>query len=221
MLRFAFYSLLLGALLALLAAAALIGHILPQLPPVESLREVQLQTPLRVYSRDMKLIAEFGEKRRDPVTIEEVPLMLKQAFLAAEDDRFYHHPGVDWMAIARAAVELVSTRQKRQGGSTITMQVARNFFLTRERTYSRKINEIFLAWKIERELSKNEILELYFNKIFFGYRAYGAAAAAESHARGVDRQRVFASRHRAGRRGPCSRHACADGRRIAARIGSA
>ena len=179
MLRFAFYSLLLGALLALVAAAALIGHILPQLPPVQSLREVQLQTPLRVYSRDMKLIAEFGEKRRDPVTIEEVPLMLKQAFLAAEDDRFYHHPGVDWMAIARAAIELVSTRQKRQGGSTITMQVARNFFLTPEKTYERKLKEIVLAVVIERELSKDEILELYLNKIFLGHRAYGVGAAAQ------------------------------------------
>ncbi|MEQ8233986.1 MAG: penicillin-binding protein 1A [Gammaproteobacteria bacterium] len=179
MLRFAFYSLLTGALLALAGAAALVWYLVPQLPPVETLRDVQLQTPLRVYSRDMQLIAEFGEKRRDPITIDSVPLLMKQAFLAAEDDRFYEHPGVDWMAIARAAVELVQSGQKRQGGSTITMQVARNFFLSPEKTYERKLKEIMLAVVIERELSKDEILELYLNKIFLGHRAYGVGAAAQ------------------------------------------
>ena len=114
-----------------------------------------------------------------PTEIEDVPLLMKQAFLAAEDDRFYHHPGVDWMAIARAAVDLLQTGAKRQGGSTITMQVARNFFLSPEKTYERKLKEIVLALKIERELSKDEILELYLNKIFLGHRAYGVGAAAQ------------------------------------------
>ncbi|MCB1746223.1 MAG: penicillin-binding protein 1A [Gammaproteobacteria bacterium] len=179
MLRIAFYSLLLAGLLGVLGVAGIVWYIVPQLPPVEALREVHLQTPLRVFSRDGRLIAEFGEKRRNPVAIEDVPLVMKQAFLAAEDDRFYYHPGVDWMAIARAMVELVQTREKRQGGSTITMQVARNFFLTPEKTYERKLKEIVLAVVIERELTKDEILELYLNKIFLGHRAYGVGAAAQ------------------------------------------
>ena len=179
MLRFTFYSLLSLAILGLIAAAAILGYIVPQLPPVDSLRDVQLQTPLRVYSRDQQLIAEFGEKRRLPVAVNEVPDLMKQAFIAAEDDRFYSHPGVDWMAITRAVIELVQTGQKRQGGSTITMQVARNFFLSREKTYERKLKEIVLAMIIERELDKEEILELYLNKIFLGHRAYGVGAAAQ------------------------------------------
>lgn len=151
-----------------------------KLPPVESLKDVQLQTPLRIYSSDGKLIAEYGEKRRDPVSsIDDVPSLMKEAVIAAEDERFYEHPGVDWFAITRAAVDLLQTGQKRQGGSTITMQVARNFFLTREKTYTRKLKEIMLAVKIERELSKDEILTLYLNKIFLGHRAYGVVAAAK------------------------------------------
>ena len=179
MLRFAFYSLLLLFALALAGTAGALWYIVPQLPPVESLKDVQLQTPLKVYTSDDKLIAEFGEKRRDPVAIEDVPLLMKHAFIAAEDDRFYDHPGVDWMAITRAAIELLQTREKKQGGSTITMQVARNFFLTPEKTYERKLKEIVLAVIIERELSKDEILELYLNKIFLGHRAYGVVAAAQ------------------------------------------
>ncbi|MEM7540958.1 MAG: penicillin-binding protein 1A [Pseudomonadota bacterium] len=178
MLRFAFYSLLGFSFLMLAAVGAVVWYFLPQLPPVETLREVQLQTPLRVYSNEGALIAEFGEKRRVPVEIEIVPELLKQAFIAAEDDRFYFHPGVDWMAIARAALELIQSGQKKQGGSTITMQVARNFFLTRAKTYERKIKEILLAIIIERELTKDEILELYLNKIFLGHRSYGIGAAA-------------------------------------------
>ena len=178
MLRFAFYSLLLFFALGLLGTAGMLWYVVPQLPPVESLRDVQLQTPLKVYTRDDKLIAEFGEKRRDPVAIEDVPVLMKHAFIAAEDDRFYDHLGVDWMAITRAAIGLLQTREKKQGGSTITMQVARNFFLTPEKTYERKLKEIVLAVIIERELSKEEILELYLNKIFLGHRAYGVGAAA-------------------------------------------
>ncbi|MEX2480572.1 MAG: penicillin-binding protein 1A [Gammaproteobacteria bacterium] len=178
MLRFAFVSLLFISLLALIGAGTVLWYIVPQLPSVESLRDVQLQTPLRVFSADDKLIAEFGEKRRLPVDIAGVPPLLKQAFLAAEDDRFYHHPGVDWIAIARAAVELIHSGEKKQGGSTITMQVARNFFLSPEKTYERKLKEIALAVIIERDLTKDEILELYLNKIFLGHRSYGVGAAA-------------------------------------------
>ena len=177
--RFSFYLLLTAFSVGFVTIAAVLWLVLPDLPSADALREVHLQTPLRVYSADKRLIAEFGEKRRHPVLIEDVPELMKQAFIASEDDRFYEHPGVDWMAIARAAIELVQTREKRQGGSTITMQVARNFFLTPEKTYERKIKEIVLSFKIEQELSKDEILELYVNKIFLGHRSYGIGAAAQ------------------------------------------
>jgi penicillin-binding protein 1A len=151
----------------------------PRLPPVDRLRDVRMQQPLRVYSRDGKLMAEYGEQRRIPVEIEAVPQPLRQAFIAAEDDRFYEHPGVDYQGIIRAGINELVAGDRSQGGSTITMQVARNFFLTREKTYLRKANEIFLALKIERELSKDKILELYLNKIYLGKRAYGVGAAAQ------------------------------------------
>ena len=151
----------------------------PDLPEVDSLRDVQLQVPLRVYSQDQKLIGLFGEMRRIPVTISEVPSDMKNAFIAGEDARFYEHPGVDYQGISRAAFTLLTTGEKSVGGSTITQQLARNFFLTSEKTFTRKIKEILLALKIEGELDKNEILELYLNKIFLGYRAYGIGAAAE------------------------------------------
>ncbi|MFC1720382.1 penicillin-binding protein 1A [Pseudomonadota bacterium] len=151
----------------------------PDLPDVETLRDVQLQVPLRVYSADGKLIGIFGEKRRIPVTVQEMPDFLKQAFIAGEDARFYEHPGIDYQGITRAVISLLTTGEKSIGGSTITQQLARNFFLTSEKTWTRKIKEGFLALKIEQELSKDEILELYLNKIFLGYRAYGVGAAAE------------------------------------------
>jgi len=179
MLRFSFYLLLSVFIAGVLVVGAVLWSVLPGLPSANALRQVHLQTPLRVYTRDGRLIAEFGEKRRHPVTIDQVPQLMKEAFIAAEDDRFYQHPGVDWMSIARAAIELAKTREKKQGGSTITMQVARNFFLTPEKKYERKIKEIVLAVKIEQELSKDEILELYLNKIFLGHRAYGVGAAAQ------------------------------------------
>ncbi|MCS5564147.1 MAG: penicillin-binding protein 1A [Oleiphilaceae bacterium] len=146
---------------------------------MEQLLDIQLQTPLRVYSQDSKLIAEFGEKRRAPITIEQIPTIQLQAFLAAEDARFYEHFGVDIKGLTRAAIELVSTGSIQSGGSTITMQVAKNYFLSRERTFIRKFNEILLALQIERELDKNRILELYLNKIYLGNRAYGIAAASQ------------------------------------------
>ncbi len=149
------------------------------LPDVETLRDVQLQVPLRVYTSDHKLISVFGEKRRIPVRIEEMPVYLTNAFIAGEDARFRIHPGVDYQGISRAVWTLMTTGEKSVGGSTITQQLARNFFLTLEKTFTRKIKEIFLALKIERELSKDEILELYLNKILLGHRAYGVGAAAD------------------------------------------
>jgi len=149
------------------------------LPDVETLRDVQLQVPLRVYTQDGKLISVFGEKRRIPVRIDEMPAHLKNAFVAGEDARFRVHPGVDYQGITRAVWTLATTGEKSVGGSTITQQLARNFFLSLEKTYTRKIKEIFLALKIEGELSKDEILELYLNKILLGHRAYGVGAAAD------------------------------------------
>ena len=185
MIRFAgaFKALSILVLLAVLAAALGAGgaylYLEPKLPSAETLRDVHLQVPLRVYTREGELLAEFGEKRRTPLRLDEVPEQLIQAFLAGEDDRFFEHPGVDWQGLTRAVLHLVRTGEKGPGGSTITMQVARNFFLTREKTYIRKLNEILLALKIEREFTKEEILELYVNKIFLGQRAYGVGAAAQ------------------------------------------
>ncbi|MBX2808085.1 MAG: penicillin-binding protein 1A [Cellvibrionaceae bacterium] len=154
-------------------------YLSPTLPSIEALKTVEFQTPLRVYSIDNKLIGEFGEKRRDPISIVDTPQLLVDAVLSAEDDGFYQHRGVSFKGLLRAAVQLAIAGEIQSGGSTITMQVARNFFLSLEQTFSRKFNEILLALKIERELSKAEILELYFNKIYFGNRAYGVKAAAQ------------------------------------------
>jgi penicillin-binding protein 1A len=151
----------------------------PGLPAVDTLREVRFQVPMRVFTRDGRLLAEFGEKRRVPLSWDDMPPTLIDAFLAAEDDRFFEHPGVDYQGLARAAASLALTGERRQGGGTITMQVARNFFLTPEKTIARKIREIFLALRIEKELDKQEILTLYMNKIFLGQRSYGVGAASE------------------------------------------
>ncbi len=167
-----------AVLLSVLALGALLSYLLPRLPSIETLKDIHLQVPLKVYSRDLSLLAEFGETRRAPMQLKDLPQTLINAVLAAEDDRFFRHPGVDWRGILRAVIQLLLTGEKIEGGSTITMQVARNFFLTPEKTYLRKINEILLALKIERELTKKEILELYLNKIYFGHRSYGVAAAA-------------------------------------------
>ncbi len=168
-----------GLLTSAVVALGIYLIIVPKLPSIESLKDVQFQVPLRIYSRDDKLIAEFGEKKRSPMDIEETPQLLINAVLAAEDDRFFEHPGVDYKGIFRAVFYLLKTGEKGQGGSTITMQVARNFFLSREKTYLRKLNEILLALKIESELSKLEILELYINKIYLGNRSYGFGAASQ------------------------------------------
>ena len=167
-----------GLSVAVIVGSGFYLYLRPGLPPVEQLLEIKLQTPLRVYSKDNRLIAEFGEKRRAPITIEQIPTIQLQAFMAAEDSRFYEHHGVDIKGLARAAIELVSTGSIQSGGSTITMQVAKNYFLSRDRTFIRKFSEILLALQIERELDKNRIFELYLNKIYLGNRAYGIAAAA-------------------------------------------
>ena len=170
---------LVSSLLGAAAVAVTYWVLEPDLPDVETLRDVQLQVPLRVFSEDGRLLGIFGEKRRIPVQVENMPQWLKQAFLAGEDARFYEHPGLDYQGITRAVWSLITTGEKSIGGSTITQQLARNFFLTAEKTWTRKIKEAFLAIKIEQSLDKDEILELYLNKIFLGYRAYGVGAAAE------------------------------------------
>ncbi len=181
--RFIFkYTLLFGLALGIIGsfgAAGIYAYLQPQLPNPDALRDTRLQVPLRMFSSDGKLIAEFGEKRREPIELANVPEPMIQAFLAAEDDGFEQHVGIDPFGLARAAFELVSTGSIQSGGSTITMQVARNYFLSREQTFVRKFKEILLALEIERALSKDEILELYLNKIYLGKRAYGVAAAAK------------------------------------------
>ncbi len=163
----------------LLSISGAFLYLSPNLPSVDSLRSIQLQIPLRVYSADDKLIAEFGEMRRSPIRFDDIPDEFIHALLAAEDDNFANHYGVDITGLMRAATQLLKSGQIQTGGSTITMQVAKNYFLTSERSFSRKINEILLALQIERELSKNEILELYVNKIYLGNRAYGIEAASQ------------------------------------------
>jgi len=182
LLMFLRFGVVLAAGFATFGVAAMLGaylYMASGLPSVASLKDIQLQTPLRVYTRKGELMAVFGEKRRKPLSLQQVPMLMQRAFLAAEDDRFYAHPGVDYHGLLRAAWQLLRTGEKQQGGSTITMQLARNFFLTSERTYERKLREVFLALKVERALSKHEILELYLNKIYLGNRAYGVGAAAE------------------------------------------
>lgn len=182
--RLVFYPLL--ALLALAVVSALLvgfaGIVTyPTLPSLEALTEYRPKIPLRIFSADGELIGEFGEERRALVKIEEVPERMRQAIVAAEDERFYHHRGVDYLGVLRAAYSNFISGGSVQGASTLTMQVARNFFLTKEKTFTRKFNEVLLAFKIERNLSKDEILALYINQIYLGQRAYGFAAAARTY----------------------------------------
>jgi len=177
--KFGFFLGIAGAFLGLVALGVAYYYIEPELPDIDNLKDVQLQVPLKVFSKDGGLIAEFGEKRRTPLDYEEIPEPMIQAFLSAEDANFFRHPGVDYRGLLRAGVQLALTGEKKQGGSTITMQVARNFYLSRKKTYTRKLSEIFLALRIEEELSKPEILELYLNKIYLGHRSYGVGAAAK------------------------------------------
>ncbi len=162
-----------------IAACGIYIYLAPELPDPDELRRIELQTPLRVYSADGKLISEFGEKRRNPLSYTEIPPSFINALLASEDDGFFEHIGIDFKGLARAAIELIRTGEKRSGGSTITMQVAKNYYLSSEKTFTRKFTEIMLALEIEQYLSKQEILELYINKIYLGKRAYGIEAAAQ------------------------------------------
>ncbi len=172
------YLSLFGAFAGAIAAYGLYQHFAPNLPDVETLRDIKFQTPLTVLSADGKLIAEFGEKKRTPVQYEQIPVRFIQALQSAEDSRFFEHHGIDIKGLFRAAFQLGTTGKIQSGGSTITMQVAKNFFLSRDKTFERKFSEIFLALKIEQLLSKEEIMSLYVNKIYLGHRSYGIQAAA-------------------------------------------
>ncbi|MGL5105862.1 MAG: peptidoglycan glycosyltransferase/peptidoglycan DD-transpeptidase MrcA [Plesiomonas shigelloides] len=166
----------------LLGAASVYGlyvYVKPQLPDVTTLRDVRLQTPMQVYSADGKLISQFGEKRRIPLTLQQIPPLMVDAFIATEDSRFYQHDGIDPIGILRAAFVSLTAGHAKQGASTITQQLARNFFLSPEKTLMRKVKEVFLALRIEQLLTKDEILDLYLNKIYLGYRSYGVGAAAQ------------------------------------------
>ncbi|EFT2214114.1 peptidoglycan glycosyltransferase/peptidoglycan DD-transpeptidase MrcA [Salmonella enterica subsp. enterica serovar Adjame] len=180
--KFVKYLLILAVCCILLGAGSIYGlyrYIEPQLPDVATLKDVRLQIPMQVYSADGELIAQYGEKRRIPVTLDQIPPEMINAFIATEDSRFYEHHGIDPVGIFRAASVALFSGHASQGASTITQQLARNFFLSPERTLMRKIKEAFLAIRIEQLLNKNEILELYLNKIYLGYRAYGVGAAAQ------------------------------------------
>ena len=169
-------------LFTIMAAMGVIGLYLavgPDLPEIEAIRQIRLQTPMSVYSKDGQLINEFGDIRRIPITLDQVPQDFINALLSTEDVRFYEHSGVDFKGVVRAIVKLAMTGTKSQGASTITMLVARNYYLTREKRFSRKFTEVFVAWKLESELSKREILELFLNKIPFGHRAEGLGAASQ------------------------------------------
>lgn len=172
-----------GLAIGLLAIVALISgaylYLQPSLPTVEAMRQIELQVPLRVYSRDGQLIAQIGEQRRIPVTFDDIPPMVRQAFIAAEDDRFFEHDGFDYQGILRSLAVNLLPGSRLQGASTITQQTARNLFLTQDRTWRRKVQEMFLTYRIENEFSKEEIFGLYLNVIHFGKRTYGIAAAAE------------------------------------------
>ena len=178
-LRYGLAALIIGVGGTLLGFAGAYQYLEPALPDVAAIRDIRLQVPLRVYSRDHKLIAQFGEQRRIPVSYDALPEPLIQALLAAEDDSFFEHRGVDYPGLARATVRHLMSGQKGEGGSTITMQLTRGIFLSPEKSYRRKLQEIFLTLRIEQQFTKQEILTLYMNKMFLGQRAYGVGAAAE------------------------------------------
>src|SRR5688500_8019428 len=171
-----------GLLVAgVLAVGLVVVLAYPQLPSLDALTAYQPKIPLRIYSAEGILIGEFGEERRSVISMAEVPQQLKNAVIAAEDERFYEHPGIDYVGVMRAAWANLVAGGRRQGASTITMQVARNFFLSSEKTVTRKLYEALLAFKIEHSLSKEQILELYVNQIYLGQRAYGFAAASHTY----------------------------------------
>ena len=173
-------SVTLVTLLGAYALACSYVYLVPTLPSIESMRNVELQVPLRVYTRSGALIAQIGEQRRIPATYDQIPELVKHAFLAAEDERFFEHHGIDYFGVVRAVLVDVISGDKTQGASTITMQAARNMFLTLDKTARRKLQETFVTYRMEHEFTKQEIFGLYLNVIFFGQRAYGVAAAAEA-----------------------------------------
>lgn len=183
--KFLFWFVLFSVAMGGAAVAAIYYNALSDLPDVTELKDVSFETPMQIYTADNKLIGEFGEHKRIPMNFEDIPLKLKQAFLAIEDSRFYEHSGIDPIGILRATVVAISNAQASQGASTITQQVARNFYLTREKTIKRKLKEIFISWRMEQVLTKDEIFEMYLNKIALGHRSYGVAAAAQVYY-GVD-----------------------------------
>ncbi|MDA7585065.1 penicillin-binding protein 1A [Luminiphilus sp.] len=174
-------SFIIAGCAALWWLAGLYLYLSPNLPDADTLRDVKLQTPMKVMSNDGRLIGQFGEQKRSPLGFDEIPSDFVNALLAAEDDQFFEHGGVDLLGLARAVSELIATGRKRSGGSTLTMQVARNYALTLEQTFLRKFNEILLALEVERVLTKEEIFELYVNRIFLGHRSYGFEAAAQTY----------------------------------------
>jgi penicillin-binding protein 1A len=173
-------AVMLVTLLGAYALACSYVYLVPSLPSIESMRNVELQVPLRVYTRSGELIAQIGEQRRIPVTYDQIPELVKHAFLAAEDERFFEHGGIDYFGVVRAVLVDVVSGDKTQGASTITMQAARNMFLNLDKTARRKLQETFVTYRMEHEFTKQEIFGLYLNVIFFGQRAYGVAAAAEA-----------------------------------------
>src|SRR4029077_11755765 len=168
------------AFLGAYALACAYVYLVPTLPSTDAMRNAELQVPLRVFTRSGELIAQIGEQRRIPVTYAEIPELVKHAFVAAEDERFFEHHGIDYFGVIRAAVIDVISGHKTQGASTITMQAARNMFLSLDKTARRKLQETFVTYRMEHEFTKQEILGLYLNVIFFGQRSYGVAAAAEA-----------------------------------------
>ena len=176
-------TILCGGLAA--CAALLVGMALalawPNLPDLNAMTDYRPRVPLRIFTADKVMIGEYGEERRNVLHFNEIPDVMKSAVLAAEDDRFYQHGGIDWFGVVRAGLTNLIAKSKTQGASTITMQVARNFYLSSEKTWSRKFYELLLTFKIEASLSKDQILELYLNQIYLGNRAYGFAAASRTY----------------------------------------
>jgi len=168
-------------LLLVLGIAGVYVFISPSLPSADAMRKVELQVPLRIYTRTGGVISQIGEQRRIPVTYDQIPELVRNAVLAAEDDRFFSHHGIDWTGVLRAVVVNVVSADRAQGASTITMQAARNMFLSLDKTWRRKLQEVFVTYRMERDFTKQEILSTYLNVIFFGQRSYGVAAAAETY----------------------------------------
>ncbi len=179
LIKIAYWLFAAGVFSSIMVAGYVFTVMVPALPSIDHLEDTQYQVPLRVYDVNEVLLAEYGEHRRIPVKFDKIPRYLIDAVVAVEDDQFWNHFGVDFYALMAAVYEVVTTGRKTRGGSTITMQVARNFFLSPEQTYTRKLNEILLAFKIESNFNKEKIMELYLNKIFLGHRSYGISAASQ------------------------------------------